>query len=42
MIAKQLTNSSPLSPEWFDLDPCIEEFVENLREEFEVNVSPWG
>lgn len=42
MLAKQLTNSDPRSPEWFDLDPGIEEFVADLRTEFDVVVDPWA
>lgn len=42
MIAKQLTNSSPLSPELVDLNPTIDDFVAQLREAFDVEVSPWG
>jgi hypothetical protein len=42
MIAKMLTNSDPGSPELCDLNPAIEDFVEDLREVFKVEVSPWG
>lgn len=42
MIAKMLTNSDPRSPEWFDLEPGIDDFVEELREVFGIEICPWG
>lgn len=42
MMAKMLTNSDPLSPEWFDLNPDINDLAKDLRAEFDVEISPWG
>lgn len=42
MMAKQLTNSSPLSPEWFDVNPGFDDFAADLRAEFGIEVDPWG
>lgn len=42
MIAKQLTNSDPRSPELFDLNPDIDAFLVELKAAFDVDVSPWG